>query len=67
MAFTGSRLEVCREPMPRTHHSLGTPGNPPLCLHLLLSMGCNVDNLVFFGVLSKGEYTSMYSGNVPFG
>jgi hypothetical protein len=39
--------------MPRTHHSLGTPRNPPPRLHLLLSSGCNVDNLGG-GVVKQG-------------
>jgi hypothetical protein len=50
----------------RTCRSPETPESPPCGLHLLLSRGCNGDNLVF-GVLSKGEYTSTYSANVPFG
>jgi hypothetical protein len=36
-----------------THRSPETPGSPPCCLHLLLSIGCNGDNLGF-GVFKQG-------------
>ena len=50
---------------PQTCQSPGTPGDPPQRLLLYLSIDCTKGNLVFCE--SKGEYTSTYSANVPFG
>jgi hypothetical protein len=50
MAYTDSRLGVFRLPTPKTRRTLGTPGSLPPRLHLLLSSGCNEDNLGGFGV-----------------
>jgi hypothetical protein len=38
-----------------------------MLLHLLLSTEYSGDNLGWGGFQSKGEYTSTYSANVPFG